>query len=186
MAYLTRTLVAKILSNCMMQRTAGLVSGFELSTCRKGIRIAASSTATLGCSIALIRNKRTYVVQFRKSVPVRKWGLHMWSAQQYGWLYADTCWLPTFLITTLSPLQLIPPPFPWYARPCFKPHINPIHKSRYVCRHRKPIAGGRSRFGGPNCKRFAPARLLADRDKRCFIKRNRRRKKGTCRLNLKK
>lgn len=82
-----------------------------------------------------------------------------------------------FLITTLPPLQLIPLPFPWYARPCFKPHINPIHKSRYIYRHRRPIARGRSRFGGPNCKRFAPAHLLTDRDKRCFIERNRRRKR---------
>jgi len=159
---------------CVMQETAGLVSSFELRICRKGIRIAARSTETFGRTMALKRNKRINFVQFKKSLPVRNWGLHMWRTQQYGCLCADTCWLPTFLITTLPPLQLIPLPFPWYARPCFKPHINPIHKSRYIYRHRRPIARGRSRFGGPNCKRFAPARLLTDRDKRCFTKRNRR------------
>lgn len=161
----------------MMQRTAGLVSSCELIICRNGIRIAACSTERFGCTMALIRNKRINFVRFQKSFPVRNWGLHMWSTQQYGCLCADTCWLPTLLITTLPSLQLIQLPFPWYAHPCFKPHINPIHKSRYIYRHRRPIARGRSRFGGPNCKRFAPACLLTDRDKRCFIKRNRRRKR---------
>jgi len=53
MAYLTRTLAAQILSNCMMQGTAGLVSSFEISICRKGIRVAARSTETFGCTMAL-------------------------------------------------------------------------------------------------------------------------------------
>ena len=66
-----------MLSNCMMQGTAGLVPSFELSICRKGIRIAARSTETFGRTMALIRNKRISFVQFEKSLPLRNGGLLM-------------------------------------------------------------------------------------------------------------
>lgn len=74
------------------------------------------------------------------------------------------------VITPFLPQSIVLFLIPWYVRPCFKAHISPIHKSRLICRHRRPIARGRSRFGGPNCKSFAPALLLSDRNPSMFRK----------------